>query len=148
MKADKKGVVVNYADSAGKAAKLECDRLIVSVGRVPNTDKLGLDKIGLKVDERGFIPIDDHTCATAAPGVYAVGDVVRGPMLAHKAEDEGVLAAEVIAGQNRILITTASLGLFTLILRLHGLAKQNRPSKRLVLLIKQVSSHLLLTVVH
>ena len=99
VKADKKGVVVNYTDSAGKAAKLECDCLIVSVGRVPNTDKLGLDKIGLKVDERGFIPIDDHTCATAAPGVYAVGDVVRGPMLAHKAEDEGVLAAEVIAGQ-------------------------------------------------
>ena len=93
------GVVVNYTDSAGKAVKLECDRLIVSVGRVPNTDKLGLDKIGLKVDERGFIPIDDHTCATAAPGVYAVGDVVRGPMLAHKAEDEGVLAAEIIAGQ-------------------------------------------------
>ena len=99
VKADKKGVVVNYTDSAGKAAKLECDRLIVSVGRVPNTDKLGLDKIGLKVDERGFIPIDDHACATSAPGVYAVGDVVRGPMLAHKAEDEGVLAAEVIAGQ-------------------------------------------------
>ena len=99
VKADKKGVVVNYTDSAGKAAKLECERLIVSVGRVPNTDKLGLDKIGLKVDERGFIPIDDHTCATAAPGVYAVGDVVRGPMLAHKAEDEGVLVAEVIAGQ-------------------------------------------------
>ena len=100
VKADKKGVVVNYTDSAGKAVKLECDRLIVSVGRVPNTDKLGLDKIGLKVDERGFIPIDDHTCATSAPGVYAVGDVVRGPMLAHKAEDEGVLVAEVIAGQN------------------------------------------------
>jgi dihydrolipoamide dehydrogenase len=99
VKADKKGVVVNYTDSTGKATKLECDRLIVSVGRIPKTDKLGLDKIGLKVDERGFIPVDDHTCATAAPGVYAVGDVVRGPMLAHKAEDEGVLVAEVIAGQ-------------------------------------------------
>jgi len=98
VKADKKGVVVHYTDSAGKSTKLECDRLI-SIGRVPNTDKLGLDKIGLKVDERGFIPVDDHTCATAAPGVYAVGDVVRGPMLAHKAEDEGVLVAEVIAGQ-------------------------------------------------
>ncbi|CAM3743821.1 dihydrolipoyl dehydrogenase [Polynucleobacter brandtiae] len=99
VKADKKGVVVHYTDSAGKAQKLECDRLIISVGRVPNTDKLGLDHIGLKVDERGFIPVDDHTCQTAAPGVYAVGDVVRGPMLAHKAEDEGVLVAEVIAGQ-------------------------------------------------
>ena len=51
------------------------------------------------MDERGFIPIDDHSCQTAAPGVYAVGDVVRGPMLAHKAEDEGVLVAEIIAGQ-------------------------------------------------
>ena len=99
VKADKKGVSIQYTDNTGKAQKLDCDRLIVSVGRVPNTDKLGLDKIGLKVDERGFIPIDDHTCATAAPGVYAVGDVVRGPMLAHKAEDEGVLVAEIIAGQ-------------------------------------------------
>ena len=99
VKADKKGVVVNYTDSNGKDTKLECDRLIVSEGRVPNTDNLNLDKIGLKVDERGFIPIDDHTCQTAAPGVYAVGDVVRGPMLAHKAEDEGVLVAEIIAGQ-------------------------------------------------
>jgi len=99
VKADKKGVTIQYTDNAGKVQKLDCDRLIVSVGRVPNTDKLGLDKIGLKVDERGFIPIDDHTCATAAPGVYAVGDVVRGPMLAHKAEDEGVLVAEIIAGQ-------------------------------------------------
>ena len=99
VKADKKGVVVRYTDSAGKEQKLECERLIVSVGRVPNTDQLNLDQIGLQVDERGFIPVDDHTCATAAPGVYAVGDVVRGPMLAHKAEDEGVLVAEIIAGQ-------------------------------------------------
>ncbi len=99
VKADKKGVVVHYTDSAGKAHKLECDRLIVSVGRIPNTDKLGLEQIGLQVDGRGFIPVDEHTCATAAPGVYAVGDVVRGPMLAHKAEDEGVLVAEIIAGQ-------------------------------------------------
>jgi dihydrolipoamide dehydrogenase len=99
VKADKKGVVVQYQDADGKAQKLECDRLIVSVGRVPNTDKINLESIGLEVDERGFIPIDNHTCATAAPGVYAVGDVVRGPMLAHKAEDEGVLVAEIIAGQ-------------------------------------------------
>jgi dihydrolipoamide dehydrogenase len=98
VKADKKGVVVNYTDSSGKATKLECDRLIVSVGRVPNTDNLGLDKIGLKVDERGFIPVDDH-CRTVLPRVYAVGDVVRGPMLAHKGEDEGVMVAELIAGQ-------------------------------------------------
>ncbi|MEI7564722.1 MAG: dihydrolipoyl dehydrogenase [Burkholderiaceae bacterium] len=95
----KKDVTVNYQDSAGKAQKLVCERLIISVGRVPNTDGLNLAAIGLKTDERGFIPIDNHTCATAMPGVYAVGDVVRGPMLAHKAEDEGVLVAEIIAGQ-------------------------------------------------
>jgi dihydrolipoamide dehydrogenase len=91
-------VVVDYADDKGLAQKLECDRLIVSVGRVPNTDGLGVASVGLKVDARGFIEVDDH-CRTNLPNVYAIGDVVRGPMLAHKAEDEGVMAAELIAGQ-------------------------------------------------
>jgi hypothetical protein len=99
VKTSKKGVSVAYTDSNGAAQTLDCDRLIVSVGRVPNTDRLNLEAVGLKTDERGFIPVDDHTCETTAPGVYAVGDVIRGPMLAHKAEDEGVLVAEVIAGQ-------------------------------------------------
>ena len=99
VKTGKKGVSIAYTDSAGAAQTLDVDRLIVSVGRVPNTEKLNLAAIGLATDERGFIPIDDHTCATAVPGVYAIGDVVRGPMLAHKAEDEGVLVAEVLAGQ-------------------------------------------------
>jgi dihydrolipoamide dehydrogenase len=99
VKTSKKGVSVAYTDSNGAAQTLDCDRLIVSVGRVPNTDRLNLEAIGLKTDERGLIPVDDHTCETTAPGVYAVGDVIRGPMLAHKAEDEGVLVAEVIAGQ-------------------------------------------------
>jgi dihydrolipoamide dehydrogenase len=94
----KTGVVVEYADDKGLAQKLECDRLIVSVGRVPNTDGLGVATVGLKVDGRGFIEVDDH-CRTNLPNVYAIGDVVRGPMLAHKAEDEGVMAAELIAGQ-------------------------------------------------
>jgi dihydrolipoamide dehydrogenase len=96
--ARKTGVVVDYADDKGLAQKLECDRLIVSVGRVPNTDGLGVAAAGLKVDSRGFIEVDDH-CRTNLPNVYAIGDVVRGPMLAHKAEDEGVMAAELIAGQ-------------------------------------------------
>jgi len=99
VKTSKKGVSIAYTDADGKAQTLDCDRLIVSVGRVPNTDKLNLDAIGLKVDERGFIPVDNHTCATSAAGVYAIGDVVRGPMLAHKAEDEGVMVAEILAGQ-------------------------------------------------
>ena len=94
----KKAVVVEYKDSEGAAQKLECDKLIVSIGRVPNTDGLGADAVGLKVDARGFIEVDDH-CRTNLPNVYAIGDVVRGPMLAHKAEDEGVMAAELIAGQ-------------------------------------------------
>ena len=94
----KTGVLVDYADDKGLAQKLECDRLIVSVGRVPNTDGLGVATVGLKVDARGFIEVDDH-CRTNLPNVYAIGDVVRGPMLAHKAEDEGVMAVELIAGQ-------------------------------------------------
>ena len=94
----KKGVSVEYTDKDGAAQKLECDRLIVSVGRVPNTDGLGAGKVGLKVDARGFIEVDGH-CKTNLPNVYAIGDVVRGPMLAHKAEDEGVMVAEILAGQ-------------------------------------------------
>ncbi|HVL58964.1 MAG TPA: dihydrolipoyl dehydrogenase [Burkholderiaceae bacterium] len=95
----KKGVTIDYADAGGNAKKLEADRLIVSIGRTPNTDGLGLDAIGLRADDRGFIPVDEH-CATAAPNVWAIGDVVRGPMLAHKGEDEGVMVAERIAGQH------------------------------------------------
>ena len=94
----KKGVTVRYKDSGGKDLSLECDRLIVSVGRVPNTDGLGLDQIGLSTDARGFIPVDDH-CQTKIAGVFAIGDVVRGPMLAHKGEDEGVMVAERLVGQ-------------------------------------------------
>ena len=94
----KRGVKLEWTDDKGGAQKLECDRLIVSVGRVPNTDGLGLDAIGLAVDERGFVPVDAQ-CRTALPNVWAIGDVVRGPMLAHKAEDEGVMVAELIAGQ-------------------------------------------------
>ena len=98
VSASKKGVAVEYSDDQGAAQRLECDKLVVSIGRVPNTDNLGADKVGLKVDQRGFIEVDDH-CRTNLPNVYAIGDVVRGPMLAHKAEDEGVMVAELIAGQ-------------------------------------------------
>jgi dihydrolipoamide dehydrogenase len=98
VKTSKNGVTIAYADKDGNAQTLEADRLIVSVGRVPNTDNLGLESIGLSANERGFIDVDDH-CRTSVPNVYAIGDVVRGPMLAHKAEDEGVLVAEVIDGQ-------------------------------------------------
>ncbi len=94
----KTSITIDYTDDKGLAQKFECDKLIVSVGRVPNTDGLGAANVGLKISERGFIEVDDH-CATNLPNVYAIGDVVRGPMLAHKAEDEGVAVAERIAGQ-------------------------------------------------
>ena len=92
-------VGVEYVDSTGAAQTATFDRLIVSIGRTPNTDGLGFESIGLQLDERGFIAVDD-ACRTGVPGVWAVGDVVRGPMLAHKAEEEGVAVAERIAGQH------------------------------------------------
>lgn len=98
IKSTAKGVSVEYVDAEGKEQKLDVDRLIVSIGRVPNTASLGADTVGLKLDERGFVAVDDD-CRTNLPGVWAVGDVVRGPMLAHKAEEEGVAVAERIAGQ-------------------------------------------------
>ncbi|MEX3557651.1 MAG: dihydrolipoyl dehydrogenase, partial [Burkholderia sp.] len=98
VKTSDAGVLIAYTDKDGAAKTLEADRLIVSIGRVPNTDNLGLESIGLKANECGFIDVDDH-CRTSVPNVYAIGDVVRGPMLAHKAEDEGLLVAEVIDGQ-------------------------------------------------
>ena len=93
------GVNVAYTDAAGKEQTLTCERLIVSIGRVPNTTGLKAEAVGLKLDDRGFIAVDAD-CRTNLPNVWAVGDVVRGPMLAHKAEEEGVAVAERIAGQH------------------------------------------------
>ncbi len=99
IKSGKKGVAVAYTNAKGEAQKLEVDKLIVSIGRVPNTTGLNAEAVGLKLDERGAIVVDDD-CRTNLPGVWAVGDVVRGPMLAHKAEEEGVAVAERMAGQH------------------------------------------------
>ena len=99
VKTGKDGVTVAYTDAAGKEQKLACEKLIVSIGRVPNTNGLKADAVGLKLDERGFVAVDDE-CKTNLPNVWAIGDVVRGPMLAHKAEEEGVAVAERIAGQH------------------------------------------------
>jgi len=95
----KKGVSVAYTDAKGEAQTLAVDKLIVSIGRVPNTTGLDAEAVGLALDERGAIVVDGD-CRTNLPGVWAVGDVVRGPMLAHKAEEEGVAVAERIAGQH------------------------------------------------
>ena len=99
VKTGKKGVSIAYTDKDGQAQKLDADRLIVSVGRVPNTEGLNAEAVGLKLDERGRIDVDDQ-CRTNLPGVWAVGDVVSGPMLAHKAMEEAVMVAELMAGQS------------------------------------------------
>ena len=92
-----KSVTVSYTDSDGDH-QLPTDRLIVAVGRRPYTEGLiGVD-VGIQIDDRGFIQADE-ACRTSVPGVYAVGDVVRGPMLAHKGSEEGIAVAELIAGQ-------------------------------------------------
>src|SRR5947207_3409845 len=94
----KKTIKVQYTASDSSSKILECDRLIVSIGRMPNTEGLNAAAVGLKLDERGFVAVDGD-CRTNLPNVWAIGDVVRGPMLAHKAEEEGVAVAERIAGQ-------------------------------------------------
>ncbi|MDO4906509.1 dihydrolipoyl dehydrogenase [Neisseria sp.] len=97
IKNSKKGVTVAY-ETGGQAKEETFDKLIVSIGRIPNTEGLNAEAVGLEKDERGFIKVDDE-CRTNLPNVWAIGDVVRGPMLAHKASDEGVAVAERIAGQ-------------------------------------------------
>ena len=97
VKTSAEGVTVAYSAPTGDARSLEVDRLVVSIGRVPNTNGLNAEVIGLGLDARGAIEVD-HACRTNVPNVWAIGDVVRGPMLAHKAEEEGVAVAERIAG--------------------------------------------------
>jgi dihydrolipoamide dehydrogenase len=98
LRAAAKGGAVDvvYADSQGEHT-LQVDKLVVAVGRRPFTEGLLADGTGVKVDERGFIEVDEH-CRTNVPNVWAVGDVVRGPMLAHKGKEEGVMVADMIAG--------------------------------------------------
>ncbi len=95
-KVGRKKVAVAYQDAQGDQT-LECDRLVVAVGRKPNTEGLNAEETGLLLDERGYIHVDEF-CRTSLPGVYAIGDAVRGPMLAHKGAEEGVLVAEMIHG--------------------------------------------------
>lgn len=97
--ARKDDVVVRYKDAEGKAQEATFDRLIVAIGRVPHTAGLEAATVNLSLDPRGFVAVDDD-CRTNLPNVWAIGDVVRGPMLAHKAEEEGVAVAERIAGQH------------------------------------------------
>jgi dihydrolipoamide dehydrogenase len=101
VKADAKGKSVKLdlePAEGGKSVTLECDVVLVAVGRIPNTKGLGLTEAGIKTDKRGRIDVNGHF-QTSMPGIYAIGDVIKGPMLAHKAEEEGVAVAEILAGQ-------------------------------------------------
>jgi dihydrolipoamide dehydrogenase len=99
IKNSKKGMSIAYTNAKGEAQSLDVDKLIISIGRTANTIGLNGEAVGLKLDERGMVVVDDD-CKTNLHNVWAVGDVVRGPMLAHKAEEEGVAVAERIAGQH------------------------------------------------
>jgi len=94
-----KGAVVTVKNSAGEPKAIEADVVLCAIGRKPYLEGLGLDKVGVKLTERGRIDVDFHNWQTSVPGVYAIGDCINGPMLAHKAMEEGVAVVEVIAGQ-------------------------------------------------
>ena len=94
-----KGAIVSTTDKDGKKINFDCDVVLVSVGRKPNTDNLNLERIGIELDEKKRIKTD-KSFQTNVSNIYAIGDVIEGPMLAHKAEDEGIAVAEIIAGQS------------------------------------------------
>jgi dihydrolipoamide dehydrogenase len=98
-KATAKGVTVTATDPKGETVEFKGDYCLVSTGRRPYTDNLGLDKAGVKLDQRGRVEVDDHLM-TNVEGIYAIGDVIKGAMLAHKASEEGVFVAETMAGQH------------------------------------------------
>ena len=93
------GVTVNTKDESGNKNKFDCDVVLVSVGRKPNTNNLNLDKIGVEKDKKGRIKVNNNF-QTNIENIFAIGDVIEGPMLAHKAEEEGIAVAEIIAGQS------------------------------------------------
>ena len=96
-KANKSGVVVDIATNDGEGEKLTADIVLVAVGRRPNTDGLGLEQVGVALEERGRVLVDEDF-ETNIPGIFAIGDVIPGPMLAHKAEEDGIAAVEIMAG--------------------------------------------------
>ena len=98
-------VVAKSRDDESKTLEWDVDYCLVAIGRRPYTDNLGLENVGIQPDEKGRIPVNDHL-ETSVPGIYAIGDVIQGAMLAHKAEEEGVFVAEIMAGQKPHIITT------------------------------------------
>ncbi len=99
IKSTKSKVTIEAAAEDGEILKIDADYALVSIGRRPNTEGLGLDNAGVKLDERGRVAVDSHY-QTNIPGIYAIGDVIVGPMLAHKASEEGVACVEMIAGHH------------------------------------------------
>ncbi len=95
------GVIVTY-EVGGEEKKVEANYVLVTVGRRPNTDEMGLEEIGIKFADRGLLEVDKQ-CRTSIPNIYAIGDIVAGPQLAHKASYEGKVAAEAIAGEKSIV---------------------------------------------
>ena len=93
------GIIVNVLDSEGKKNNINCDVVLISVGRKSFTKNLNLEEVGIKLDEKGRVKVNNNF-QTNIPNIYAIGDVIRGPMLAHKAEEEGIAVAELIAGQS------------------------------------------------
>jgi dihydrolipoamide dehydrogenase len=91
-------VTIEPADGGGEPAHIDADVVLVAIGRVPYTNGLGLEGLGVKLDNRRRILVD-HRYETSVPGIHAIGDVIAGPMLAHKAEDEGMAVAEILAGK-------------------------------------------------
>ena len=117
------GASVSTSDKDGKKINFDCDVVLISVGRKPNTNNLNLEAIGVELDEKKRI-ITNKSFQTNVNNVYAIGDVIDGPMLAHKAEDEGIAVAENIAGHQDMLIMILFLELFIQHQRLLQLGKQ------------------------
>jgi dihydrolipoamide dehydrogenase len=92
------GAHVSFADRDGNGKELGCDKVLVAVGRKPNTEGSGIQEMGIELDEQRRVKVDEHF-RTSVEGVYAVGDLIPGPMLAHKAEEEGIALAELLAGR-------------------------------------------------
>ena len=140
------GVIVTY-EVKGEEKKVEADYVLVTVGRRPNTAEMGLEQVGVQLTDRGLIEIDKQ-CRTNVPNIYAIGDIVAGPQLAHKASYEGKIAAEAIAGQPSEIDYLVFQLLFSQIQNLQLLVMMKKEQKKKELKQLLLNSHSLQMVVH